>query len=92
MSRHNSKCQEVYWMLGRNVYYMIYALGKFNGDQILNRDLVMLYYARGNQYVSIQGEKDRDDTSLNNCPGTAPPSYFDFFRCSKNVFRIYKSE
>ena len=50
----------------------------------------MLYYVRGGKYISIQGENYADDTSLNFCPGVAPPTYLSYAICSKNVFRIYR--
>ena len=68
----------------------IYARGKANGATINNGDVVMLYYPREGLYVSIQGENDNDDTSINFCPGAAPPSYFSYAICSKNAFRIYR--
>ena len=66
----------------------IYARGRYKGDNIRNGDLVMLQY--GTKFISIQGTKEGDDTSLTNCPGTLPLTYFDYSRCPKNVFRIYK--
>ena len=50
--------------------------------------MVMLYY--GGRYVSIQGQNDGDDTSLNFCPGVTPPAYLSYGICSKNAFRIYR--
>ena len=70
--------------------FRIYARGKTNGQTIYNGDLVMLYYVRGGKYISIQGENYADDTSLNFCPGVAPPTYLSYAICSKNVFRIYR--
>ena len=70
--------------------FKIYARGKANGQIIYNGDLVMLYYAWGGKYVSIQGEYNKDDSSLNFCPGEVPPAYLSYGICSKNVFRIYR--
>ena len=67
----------------------MYARGKTDGQIIYNGDIVMLYYYTG-MYVSIQGEKEGDDTSLNTCPGPTPLSYFSYGLCSKNAFRIYR--
>ena len=69
--------------------FNIYARGKRNGAVINNGDVVMIYYPREGLYVSIQGENDHDDTSINFCPAAAPPSYFSYAICSKNAFRIY---
>lgn len=68
--------------------FRIFARGRYKGDNIHNGDLVMLQY--GTNFISIQGTNEGDDTSLTNCPGTPPPTYFDYSRCPKNVFRIYK--
>ena len=70
--------------------FRIYARGKINGEIIHNGDVAMLYYQHEDKYVSIQGENPNDDTSLNFCPGVAPPSYLSYGICSKNVFRIYR--
>jgi len=70
--------------------FVIYARGKANGAVIYNGDVVMLYYPRKGLYVSIQGENDDDDTSINFCPGAAPPAYFSYAMCSKNSFRVYQ--
>ena len=66
----------------------IYARGKYKGDIVQNGDVVMLGY--GTKFISIQGDGEGDDTSLNTCPGSGPPTYFDYSRCPRNVFRIYK--
>ena len=70
----------------------MYARGRTNGQTIYNGDVVMLYYSSvsGDGYVSIQGENNGDDTSLNFCPGQTPPAYFSYGLCSKNAFRIYR--
>ena len=68
----------------------IYARGRADGQIIYNGDLVMLYYAWGGKYVSIQGQFEGNDTSLNFCPGEVPPAYLSYGICSKNVFRIYR--
>ena len=68
--------------------FRMYARGKKNGDEIHSGDVVMLYHH--GRYVSIQGKKYGDDTSLNFCPGLAPPAYLSYGICSKNTFRIYK--
>ena len=70
--------------------FFIYARGKANGAVINNGDVVMLYYPHTGLYVSIQGENDNDDTSLDFCPGVAPPAYLSYALCSKNAFRIYR--
>ena len=70
--------------------FTIYARGKTNGQIIYNGDAVMLYYARTNTYVSIQGEDYGDDTSLNFCPGVVPPPNLSYAICSKNAFRIHR--
>ena len=70
--------------------FRIYARGRANGETIYNGDLVMLYFIRGGRYVSIQGQDEEDDTSLNFCPGEAPPAYFSYGICSKNTFRVYQ--
>ena len=70
--------------------FKIYARGRAEGETIYNGDLVMLYYVRGGRYVSIQGQDEGDDTSLNYCPGGTPPAYLSYGICSKNVFRIYR--
>ena len=68
----------------------IYARGKRNGQVIHNADLVMLYFPVAGRSISIQGQNDGDDTSLNFCPGLTPPVYLSYGICSKNVFRIYR--
>ena len=60
------------------------------GKTIYNGDVVMLYYKHGGKYVSIQGEVDGSDTSLNFCPGVVPPPYLSYGICSKNAFHIYR--
>jgi len=70
--------------------FIIYARGKKNGEIIYNGDEVMLYYQRRGLYISIQGENLSSETSLNFCPGAAPPAYLSYSICSKNVFRIYR--
>jgi len=67
----------------------IYARGKKNGEVIYNGDVVMLQY-RDIYYISIQGRNDGDDTSMNLCPGKAPPAYLSYGICSKNAFRVYR--
>ena len=67
--------------------FRIYARGKANGQTIYNGDVVMLYI--GGKYVSIQGQNEGDDTSLDFCPGEVPPAYLSYGICSKNAFRIY---
>lgn len=66
----------------------IYARGKYKGDIVRNGDIVMLGHS--SKFISIQGDNEGDDTSLNTCPGSGPPTYFDYSRCPRNVFRIYK--
>ena len=66
----------------------IYARGRANGETIYNGDVVMLHY--NGRYVSIQGQYEGDDNSLNFCPGVAPPAYLSYGICSKNAFRIYR--
>ena len=44
--------------------FIIFARGKNNGQTIHNGDVVMLYYEVFPRYVSIQGENEGDDTSL----------------------------
>ena len=70
--------------------FRIYARGKTNGQTIYNGDVVMLYYEHDGKYVSIQGEIDGSDTSLNFCPAVVPPPYLSYGICSKNSFRIYQ--
>ena len=70
--------------------FKIYARGKAIGQIIYNGDVVMLYHVKNNKYLSIQGENDGDDTSLNFCPGVTPPAYLSYGICSKNAFRIYR--
>jgi len=66
----------------------IYAHGRKNGEVVYNGDVVMLEHH--NKYITIQGEFDGHDTSLNFCPGKAPPAYFSYGICSKNVFHVYR--
>ena len=70
--------------------FRIYARGKTNGQIIYNGDVVMLYHPGGRRYVSIQGENEADDTSLNYCAGITPPAYLSYGICSKNAFQIYQ--
>jgi len=70
--------------------FRIYARGRKNEEVIYNGDVVMLYYVHEGKYVSIQGYKEGDDTSLNFCPGIAPPAYLSYGICSKNAFRVYQ--
>jgi len=70
--------------------FRIFARGRKNGEVIYNGDVVMLNYPLVGKYVSIQGYKEGDDTSLNFCPGRAPPAYLSYGICSKNAFRIYR--
>ena len=50
----------------------------------------MLYYDHTGRYVCIQGDYEGDDTSLDFCPGIAPPTYLSYAICSRNAFRIYR--
>ena len=68
--------------------FRIYARGRKFGETIYNGDVVML--SIGGRYVSIQGQYEGDDTSLDFCPGLAPPSYLSYGTCSRNAFRIYR--
>jgi len=70
--------------------FRIYARGRENGDVVLNGDVVMLYYVHGGKYISIQGQNEGNHTSLNFCPGMAPPAYLSYGICSKNAFRVYR--
>ena len=70
--------------------FKIYARGKTNGQIIYNGDVVMLLCTYRRRYVSIQGQYNEDPTSLDFCPGVAPPAYLSYGICSKNVFRIYR--
>ena len=70
--------------------FRIYARGRKNGQTIYNGDVIVLYYVHGGRYVSIQGQYNQDRTSLDFCPGVAPPAYLSYGICSKNVFRIYR--
>ena len=70
--------------------FRIYARGRTNGQIIYNGDVVMLYYEYNRRYVSIQGQNDGDNTSLDFCPGEVPPAYLSYGICSKNAFRIYR--
>ena len=66
--------------------FRIYARGRTDGQTIYNGDVVMLYYIYTGRYVSIQGQNEGDDTSLNFCPGVTPPAYLSYGICSKNAF------
>lgn len=68
----------------------IYSRGKRNGEIVHNDDTVMIYNDYTGKYISIQGQKNGDLSSLNFCPGVAPPAYLSYGICSKNVFRIYR--
>ena len=70
--------------------FTIYARGKSDGDTIYDEDVVMLYVNVHRGYVSIQGRFDGDDTSVNFCPGLAPPTRLRFDICPKNTFQIYR--
>ena len=70
--------------------FIIYARGRNNGEVIYNGDVVMLYFPPAGKYVSIQGVNQADATSINFCPGVAPPAYLSYGICSKNAFRIYR--
>ena len=75
--------------------FRIYAHDKgFGGQTIHNGDLVMIYLPPhnfyGGKYISIQGYKEMTDTSMDYCPGRAPPLHDHYTSCSNNVFRIYK--
>ena len=70
--------------------FRIFARGRAKGQTIYNGDVVMLYQIVFGRYVSIQGEYESSDTSLNFCPGVTPPAYLSYGICSKNVFRIYR--
>ena len=72
------------------MFWRIYARGKTDGQIIYNGDVVMLYYVHGGKYVSIHGQDNGDDTSLDFCPGVDPPAFLSYAICSKNVFRIYR--
>jgi len=80
------------WRFGRcdGENFTIYARGRNNGDIIYNNDEVMLYVNVHRGYVSIQGRFDGDDTSVNYCPGSAPPTTFKYDICPKNTFQIYR--
>ena len=69
--------------------FRIYARGRKNGEVIYNGDVVMLHY-KSRLYISIQGQNEGDDTSLNFCSGIVPPAYLSYGICSKNAFRIYR--
>ena len=73
--------------------FKLFARGKRNGAIIQNSDEVMLYHEQQGmrRYVSIQGKKDNvAGTSLDFCPGVAPPAFLSYAICSKNMFRIYR--
>ena len=74
-----------------NETFTIYGMARRYGDVIYDGDFVMLHInANGNKYISIQGSKEGDNTSLDYCPGTVPPYYFSYFTCTRNVFQTYK--
>ena len=66
--------------------FTIYAHVKTDGQTIYNGDVVILYYGYGGKYVPIP---NRNNTSLDFCPGVDPPAYLTYGICSENVFRIY---
>ena len=70
--------------------FRIYARGKTLGQAIHNGDVVMLHFENDGRYVSINGQNEGDDTSIDFCPGRPPPAYLSYGICSKNAFRIYK--
>ena len=72
-----------------NETFTIYGKARRYGDLIYNGDFVMLYI-NTNQYISIKGVNEGDDASLDFCPGSVPPYYFSFFKCTRNVFQTYK--
>jgi len=88
----NNRCDKRTCVQGNNFrrcrgeIFRIYARGRKNGELIYNGDVVMLYYPYEGKYVSIE----KDDTSLNFCPGITPPAYLSYGICSKNAFRIYR--
>jgi len=69
--------------------FQIYARGKKNGQVIYSGDVIMMLNYHG-RYLAIQGQNEGDDTSIDFCPGIAPPAYFSYGICSKNVFRVYR--
>jgi len=79
-ARNFSKCGEEILRL--------YARGKKDGEIVYSGDVVMVYYS--GRYVAIQGQDNRDETSLDFCPATNPPAYLSYGICSKNVFRVYR--
>ena len=70
--------------------FRIYSHAVTDGLAIVNGDKVMLNYPNNGKYVSIQGEFSGADTSLDFCPGMAPPAYLSYAICSKNLFRIHR--
>ena len=70
--------------------FKIYARGKRNGEVVNNNDVVVLFNNHVYKYLSIQGERNGDFSSLDFCPGIPPPAYLSFGICSKNAFRIYR--
>ena len=70
--------------------FRIYSRGRRNGNAIYNGNVVMLYYVHKGKYISIQGESIGYDTSLNSCPGIAPPAYYTYEICSNNAFHVYQ--
>ena len=69
--------------------FRIFAYGKATGQTIKRGDVVMLYFPYSGEYVTIDGNRNGDDSSLDFCPGMVPPAYLSYGICSKNVFRIY---
>jgi len=67
---------------------VIHARGKKNGETIKSGDVIMLEYH--GRYITIQGDNEEDDSSVNFCPGVTPPAYLSYGICSKNVFRVYR--
>ena len=68
--------------------FAIHARGKKNGETIHSGDVMMLVFH--GRYITIQGNNEGDDTSLDVCPGIAPPAYLSYGICSNNVFRVYR--
>ena len=71
--------------------FHIYARGREHGEDIANGDQIMLFtpFSR-RRYVAANGQNDRDDLTVDFCPGETPPAYLTYAICPKNVFRIYK--
>ena len=75
----------------RNETFTIFGMTRRYGDVIYDGDLVMLHInANGKKYISIQGQNEGDNASLDFCPGNVPPYYFSYFTCTRNVFQTYK--